>query len=443
VTPEIDASGRDRPAPGLYDLAMIIASEPRPRQLAAAVLQRLLSHTGSACGAVLLHPPRPADGAGMTAEVYAALGNPALRALEGKTLNWSGGLPEGRTDGPWPDGFPGEAEYHHALALTLPELGSLMLFAEDAPRQAAEYPQLFAPILALFARNLGHALESEANTRALQQSETRFRCMLESTSDWVWEVNAEGVFTFSNDKVRDLLGYAPDEVVGRTPFDFMPAGEARRLEQAFLDIAAGRRPFSGLENVNLHREGREIVLETSGVPILDKAGNYLGYRGIDRDITVRRQAQEALIKAKEAAETTCHAKALFLSSISHELRTPLNAILGHAQFIEMLENLPPAAAASAHEIRLAGNSLLAQIDGILDLANIESGRGGRRGGGGAPGPRGWGGWRPQPARPGRPPPRPPRSPLPVCWRIASPATPMTRSCAGFPLTASPRATTAT
>lgn len=368
---EFDAPGRDHPAPVLFDLAMIMASEPHPRQLAAAVLQRLLAHSGSAGGAVLLHPPRPTDGASVTAEVYAAFGSPALSAWEGKTLNWPGGLPEGRTDGPWPAGFPGEAGYR--LALVLPELGSLMLFAEEAPGQAAEYPQLFAPILALFARNLRHALASEMNTRALQQSEARFRCMLESTSDWVWEVNAEGVFTFSSDKVRDLLGYTPDEVIGRTPFDFMPAAEARRLEQAFLDIAASRRPFSGLENVNLHREGREIVLETSGVPILDQAGNYLGYRGIDRDITVRRQAQEALLRAKEAAETTCHAKALFLSSISHELRTPLNAILGHAQFLEMLENLPPAAAASVHEIRLAGNSLLVQMNDILDLASIESG----------------------------------------------------------------------
>jgi PAS domain S-box-containing protein len=364
---------RDQSVPVLYDLAMAMAGETHPRPLATAVLQRLLSHTGSACGAVLLHPAPEADVTSVTAEVYVAIGNPALRAMEGKTQDWPAWLLAGEGGEAGAGEVPVNDKYHHTLAFALPGLGHLLLFFRQAPAQAPQQQRLFAPILAKFARSLQHGLMSEANAQALQQSEARFRGMLESTSDWVWEVNALGAFTFSNNKIMDLLGYPPEEVLGKTLFDFMPPAEARHVGWTFRDIAASRRPFSGLENVNLHRHGHEVVLETSGVPIFDAAGNYLGYRGIDRDITARKQAQDALVQAKEDAEAASHAKTRFLSSISHELRTPLNAILGHAQLLAMQDSLPEPATTSAHEIMQAGNSLLALVNDVIELADLESG----------------------------------------------------------------------
>jgi PAS domain S-box-containing protein len=364
---------RDQSVSALHDLAMTMAGETRPQQLATVVLQRLMTHTGSACGAVLLHPQPTADAARVSAQVLVSIGNPELRAMEGTLVDWPAGLLAGTGGDLGQGGVTGAEKFRHALALALPELGHILLFFRQAPAQAAVLQQLFAPVLAKFARSLLHGLESEANAQALQQSEARYRSMLESTSDWVWEVDAEGAFTFCSNKVLDLLGYTPEEMLGKTPFDIMPPQEARHVGSAFRDIAASRRPFFGLENVNLHKDGHEVVLETSGVPILDSKGNYLGYRGIDRDITARRQAQDALLKAKEAAEASSHAKTLFLSSISHELRTPLNAILGHAQLLAMQGELPADAATSAQEILQAGNSLLALVNDVLDLAGIESG----------------------------------------------------------------------
>ena len=364
---------RDQSVSAIHDLAMAMVGETRPQPLATAVLQRLMSHTGSACGAVLLYPQPAADAARVSAQVLVSIGNPELRAMEGSTVDWPAALLTGSGGELGQGGFSGAEKFRHALALALPELGHILLFFRQAPTQAAALQRLFAPVLAKFARSLRHDLESEANAQALQQSEARFRSMLESTSDWVWEVDAAGAFTFCSNKVLDLLGYTPEEVLGKTPFDFMPPAEARDVGWAFRDIAANRWPFSGLENVNLHKDGHEVVLETSGVPIIDAAGNYLGYRGIDRDITARKQEQDALLRAKGAAEASSHAKTLFLSSVSHELRTPLNAILGHAQLLAMQGELPEAAVTSAQEILQAGNSLLALVNDVLDLAGIESG----------------------------------------------------------------------
>ena len=95
-------------------------------------------------------------------------------------------------------------------------------------------------------------------------------------------------------KVRDILGYEPAEVLGKTPFDLMPPEEAERVSALFRDIAASQKPFSLLENVMLHKEGNRVVLETSGVPFFDNAGTLKGYRGIDRDITERKRTEETI-----------------------------------------------------------------------------------------------------------------------------------------------------
>lgn len=113
----------------------------------------------------------------------------------------------------------------------------------------------------------------------------RLREMIAHNSDWLWEVDAQGRYTFSSERCRELLGYSPEQMLGRTPFDFMPPDEAARVGQAFLEIVAQRRPFSGLVNRNLRADGSLVVLETSGIPLFDEHGEFRGYRGIDRDIT--------------------------------------------------------------------------------------------------------------------------------------------------------------
>lgn len=138
----------------------------------------------------------------------------------------------------------------------------------------------------------------EANA-ALRESEERYRALVETVSDWVWEVDENTVYTFVGTKIRDLLGYEPGEILGKTPFDLMPAFEARRVAEIFGPILARREPFSGLENINRHRDGRFVVIETSAVPFFGEDGGFLGYRGVDRDIGERKRAEEMLRSSAE------------------------------------------------------------------------------------------------------------------------------------------------
>ena len=142
-------------------------------------------------------------------------------------------------------------------------------------------------------------IERKRSEEILYRSEERFRALTENTSDWIWEVDQSFVFTYVSPKVKDLLGYEPNEVIGKTPFDLMLEHDARRISEIAQSVLASRKSFTALENINLHKDGRQVILETSGIPIFDKDGNFAGYRGIDRDITKRKQAEEALLESEE------------------------------------------------------------------------------------------------------------------------------------------------
>jgi len=145
---------------------------------------------------------------------------------------------------------------------------------------------------------------SPAEVARLERELAHFRALVEMTSDWAWEVDARGRYTYSSPKVRELLGYEPAEVVGRTPFDFMPPDEATRVAGQFAAIVEQRREFHELVNVNRHREGHLVVLESSGVPIFDDLGAFRGFRGIDRDVTSRVHDEQRLRLMAAAVKAT-------------------------------------------------------------------------------------------------------------------------------------------
>ncbi len=134
---------------------------------------------------------------------------------------------------------------------------------------------------------------------ALEESEEKYRSLVEATSDWIWELNHEGTYVYTNSKIRDILGYSPEEIMGKTPFDLMPSEEKERLSPWFARLLQSPTPFEDLENTNIHKNGSKVMLETSGVPVFDREGEFSGFRGIDRDITKRKEVENTLRKRTE------------------------------------------------------------------------------------------------------------------------------------------------
>ena len=129
----------------------------------------------------------------------------------------------------------------------------------------------------------------------LRESEHRLRDITSNIGDWVWEVDAEGVYTYSSAAGREMFG----EVIGRKPFDFMREEDGAEARERFATAAASKAPIRDLENWNITRRGEEICLLTNGVPILHADGRLTGYRGVDRDITERKRSQASIRESEE------------------------------------------------------------------------------------------------------------------------------------------------
>ncbi len=209
--------------------------------------------------------------------------------------------------------------------------GVLAVFHDLTDRRHAEERAALAHaererLLAEAERSRGILLsvieDQKASEAALRDREERFRRLVETSFDWVWETDTDCRYTYASPRIKDLLGYEPAEVIGKTPFDLMPADEAPRIEAVFAEIATARRPVISLENINLHRDGRRVLVETNGVPIFAPDGTWIGYQGMDRDITQRRAAEQVLRLRGAALEAAANAIVILTTSGAIEWVNP-------------------------------------------------------------------------------------------------------------------------
>jgi PAS domain S-box-containing protein len=137
--------------------------------------------------------------------------------------------------------------------------------------------------------------EDKQAENELIQSKERFRQVAETVSDFIWEVDANGLYTYTSPSVEKILGYRDDELIGEKYFYDLFAPEVREeLKAAAFQAFKAKQPFKAFPNPNVSKAGKIVHLETSGIPMLDEAGNLIGYRGADTDITARKHAEENL-----------------------------------------------------------------------------------------------------------------------------------------------------
>ncbi len=140
--------------------------------------------------------------------------------------------------------------------------------------------------------------EQKRSIQLLKASEEKYQSVVRITTDWIWEINEQGHYCSCSDTVNNILGYTADEIIGKSPFDFMPPEERERLSVIFKNISENNGSFIDLENWNVHKDGHTVCLLTNGFPLLDDTGKRIGYRGADKDITERKKA-ESLLRQNE------------------------------------------------------------------------------------------------------------------------------------------------
>jgi len=207
----------------------------------------------------------------------------------------------------------------------------------------------------------------------LIESEQRFRDVSEAVGEFIWEVDADGKYTYASRRVSEILGNDPSEVIGRSPWDWVHEDDREAAIARSEEITKSRMPFRNFEHRIRQPNGRVLWVSLSGKPLFDSAGALVGYRGVTLDITRHRAYEQELLLQKEAAEAAARAKSSFLAMMSHEIRTPLNSVLGFADLVLDTE-LTPIQREYLNTIKSSGDALLVLLNDILDFSKIESGR---------------------------------------------------------------------
>lgn len=178
-------------------------------------------------------------------------------------------------------------------------------------------------------------MEREKLLASLEHSNLRFRNLLETTSDWIWEWDRKGKYIYSSPRVTNMLGYEPEETLGKTLLDIASPRSALALSQSFEKLLGQKKPFAGLECTCLGKSGQIVVLENNAVPVFSPDGDetLTGYRGIARDITERKIAMEALRKSRDDLHGSLEETVSSLASTA-ENRDPYTA--GHQQRVDRL-----------------------------------------------------------------------------------------------------------
>ncbi len=208
----------------------------------------------------------------------------------------------------------------------------------------------------------------------LRLNEARFREVVDIPGKFVWEMTLEGKPLFISDRVREVLGYSAEEMGQRGFFEGLVEEDAVIATAKYYYAVQQGQSFSDLEFRSKTKDGNIIWLTARGAPMYGPDGKTLiGYRGICEDVTERKQIQQEVIAAKEAAESANRAKSEFLANMSHEIRTPMNAIVGMTGLL-LGTSLTSEQRDYAQTIRQSADTLLTIISEILDFSKIEAGK---------------------------------------------------------------------
>ncbi|MBI3756997.1 MAG: PAS domain S-box protein [Deltaproteobacteria bacterium] len=219
-------------------------------------------------------------------------------------------------------------------------------------------------------------IELERANEALRESEERYRGIFENANDIIATFTLDGVITSINRAAEITLGWSKNELIGQNYRRFVTPVSVAIAEERTRQFFLGIKPQSNMEIEVYRKDGGIVLFECRTRPIRDQNGVPVGFQIVYRDITARKQEEEELRQAKEAAEAANQEKSEFLSIMSHELRTPLHVMLGYADLLltEAYGALEEQQSKVLRKIDKSARDLLDLINGVLDFNRLEAGR---------------------------------------------------------------------
>ena len=212
---------------------------------------------------------------------------------------------------------------------------------------------------------IGLARKIERMAQALQKLEASYRAVVEDQSDLICRYTPDGKLTFVNGAYSRFLGSKRADLIGQ-PGILITSGLIQPHKSALPESAV-------FEHAHTDANNTSVIISWTHRAIADSDGHVIEYQAVGHDITTRKQAELALIAAKEAAESADRAKSEFLAIVSHEIRTPINGVIGFAKLLRD-SNLTAEQRSFVDMISTSGQTLEVLISDILDLSKIEAGK---------------------------------------------------------------------
>jgi PAS domain S-box-containing protein len=188
----------------------------------------------------------------------------------------------------------------------------------------------------------------------LLQSEEKFRSIVETSPDMIWELDTEGRFRYMSPMCRTIMGYEPNEVIGRPITDLVDEDLKNFALQELKRVLASNGLVSSFEVPARHRDGHEVILEIRPSPQIGANGNMAGLRGVTVDITERRRAENAIRRANRQLN-------LLTGITRHDILNKISVILGFLRIAEM-KSADPAITDFLKKIHAATTAIRSQIE---------------------------------------------------------------------------------
>ena len=274
-----------------------------------------------------------------------------------------------------------------AVIFTMAGRGPITLLPTGSPDQAIVLQLFLATAIfislpvASIQRHRRQMLQgmTEANA-AVVRSEARFRQLAENAQDMIVHSNLRGVIQYVSPGCLAMLGYTPEELVGREGMTTVHEDDREAIRAIVVDQIAHMAAHhdngpARIEYRAIRKDGQVIWLESRpGLQRDPLTGKVTGISDIVRDVTEQKAMERQLREARNEAEAAAAVKGEFLANMSHELRTPLTSVLGFARLVDDEPELSPDARRFIGRVLSGGKALLTTINDILDFSKLEAGQ---------------------------------------------------------------------
>jgi PAS domain S-box-containing protein len=203
---------------------------------------------------------------------------------------------------------------------------------------------------------------------ALRESEEKFRRIVETANEGIWLLDENALVTFVNPRMSDLIGYTPEEMIGRPKWDFLLGRDRERVKQLFARRRAGIS--EQLDVCFQHRDGRPVWMLMAARPVLDETGVFRGTLDMFTDVTERKRLEAELEARVAELASADRRKDEFIATLSHELRNPLAPIRNAVALLQQVESSDPAVDGIRSLLDRQVRQLTRLIDDLLDAARV-------------------------------------------------------------------------